>query len=335
MLDALTLDQLRVLAAVAEAGSFSAAARRLGRVQSAISQSIQSLELTLGVPLFARDGKTPRLNDAGRVILNDARGLLAGAETLRARAESIAADVEPELTLAVDAMFPNAILIAALNALKSAFPSLPVTLFTEGLGAAEQRLRDGVARLGIYSPDATGVRDLDTEFLTTIRFVPVVAADHPLAAEPGLLSRDVLKRHVQLVLTDRSSLSAGMSRRIVSPRIWRFGDLRSRLDYLLAGFGWCHMPVHFVGKHIAAGRLKRLDLKEDSGLIVSVPLHVVHERGRPPNIAGRWLLDDLRRRLSRSDIGAAMEPSKSDGRIAADVPLRAPHKKADRRRVVL
>src|SRR5262249_30095334 len=75
------------------------------------------------------------------------RGLLAGAETLRARAESIAANVEPELTLAVDAMFPNAILIASLKALKSAYPHLPVTLYTEGLGAAEQRLRDGVARL--------------------------------------------------------------------------------------------------------------------------------------------------------------------------------------------
>jgi DNA-binding transcriptional LysR family regulator len=44
MLDPLTLDQLRILIAVAETGSFSAAARRLGRVQSAVSQSIQWLE---------------------------------------------------------------------------------------------------------------------------------------------------------------------------------------------------------------------------------------------------------------------------------------------------
>ena len=46
MIDNLTLDQMRVLIAVAEAGSFSAAARRLGRVQSAVSQAMQTLEET-------------------------------------------------------------------------------------------------------------------------------------------------------------------------------------------------------------------------------------------------------------------------------------------------
>jgi DNA-binding transcriptional LysR family regulator len=98
MLDRLTLDQMRVLVAVAETGSFSAAARRLGRVQSAISQSVQSLESALGTPLFEREGKVPRLNDAGRVILGDARRVIDEAETLKARAEAIVGDVEPELS---------------------------------------------------------------------------------------------------------------------------------------------------------------------------------------------------------------------------------------------
>ena len=78
----MTLDQLRILVAVAETGSFSAAARKLGRVQSAISQSVQSLETTLGIPLFDRDGKVPKLNDAGRALLGDAQQLIRGAETL-------------------------------------------------------------------------------------------------------------------------------------------------------------------------------------------------------------------------------------------------------------
>jgi DNA-binding transcriptional LysR family regulator len=115
MLDPVTLDQMRVLVAVAETGSFSAAARRLGRVQSAISQSIQALETALGVPLFIREGKVPQLNEAGRVILEDARRLIQGAETMKARAESISAEVEPELTLAVDAIFPNDVLMASLK----------------------------------------------------------------------------------------------------------------------------------------------------------------------------------------------------------------------------
>ena len=317
MLDRLTLDQLRVLVAVAETGSFSAAARRLGRVQSAISQTVQSLESALGITVFERDGKTPRLNDAGRVMLEGARHLLRGVDTLRARAESIAADVEPELTLAIDSIFHNAVLMASLKALSAAHPCLPVTLYTEGLGAAEQRLRDGAARLGIFSPLPTGARGLETEFLAAIPFLPVVAADHPLAAEPGPLVRDVLEGHVQLILTDRSALSAGMSGGIVSPRIWRFVDLGSRLDYLLAGFGWGNMPLHLVEEHIAAGRLKRLDLKEHSGRVVSLPIHVVHERGRPPGRAGRWLVADLRRRLPAADGDEILLPSQETSEAPA------------------
>src|SRR5215831_16809937 len=124
MIDPMTLDQMRVLVAVAESGSFSAAARSLGRVQSAISQSIQTLEATLGLQLFDRAGKTPRLTDAGRAVVADARALIVGAAALRARAEGMANDMEPELALAVDAMFPIPLLMESLKALREAFPLL-------------------------------------------------------------------------------------------------------------------------------------------------------------------------------------------------------------------
>lgn len=297
MLDSLTLDQLRILVAVADSGSFSAAARRLGRVQSAISQSVQSLEASLRVSLFDRSTKTPTLTEAGRVLLHDARHLLRGAETLRARAETIAADVEPELTLAVDTVFPSAVLMASLRALRDAFPHLPVTLFTEGLGGSEQRLREGTARLGIFPLIPNAPADLEMSFLASIPAIPVVAADHLLASEPAPLSREVLERHVQLVLTDRTPLTAGFSGNVISARIWRFADQGSRLEYLLGGFGWCNMPRHAVDRYIAAGRLKRLDIAEQRGPGFSFAVHVVQLRGRAPGRAGQWLIRDLAHRL--------------------------------------
>jgi len=298
MLDPLTLDQLRVLAAVADHGSFSAAARRLGRVQSAISQSVQSLESTLGIALFDRTARTPVLTEAARVLLADARQVLRDAETLRARAASIAAEIEPELTLAVDAVFPNPALMASLRALREAFPHLPVTLFTEQLGGVEYRLRDGSVRLGIFPPLPHDAPDLELRFLIAVPSVAVVAAGHPLAREPAPLTREVLQRHVQLVLTDRTPLSAGFSGNVIGLQIWRFADQGSRLDYLLGGFGWCHMPRHLVDQHIAAGKLVQLDIAEQRGNPFSFPLHVGHLRGRPPGRAGRWLIDDLSKRLS-------------------------------------
>jgi len=295
MLDPLTLDQLRVLIAVAETGSFSAAARHLGRVQSAVSQSVQSLETTLGTSLFDREGRVPQLNEAGRVILRDARNLIRSAEALKARAESIASDVEPELTLAVDALFPNQVLTASIKALTEVFPELPVTVYTEAVGGAEQRLRDGTAKLGLYVPYAGISDDRETEFLVNIPLVPVVAASHRLASVEGPLSRAMLEHEVQLVLMDRSPISNGISGGIISFRTWRFADLATRLDFLLAGFGWCNMPSHLVADHILEGRLKVLDIEGQSSRLVDI--HVVHERGRVPGRAGRWLIEDLRERV--------------------------------------
>lgn len=306
MLDRLTLDQLRILIAVAETGSFSAAARKLGRVQSAVSQSVQTLEDVLQVPLFAREGKTPVLTEAGRALLDDARNLVKGADTLRARAESIAADVEPELTLAADQVFPSNVLMRSLQRLTVEFPCLPVTLFTEGMGGPEQRLRDGSVKLAIYAMLPTGTdADLDAQVLTHVPMIPVAAAGHPLAALTGPLTREMLEPHVQLVLTDRTPLTSHLRGGIFSLRIWRFADMGARLEYLLGGFGWCFMPEPLVAPHLAAGRLVRLTLlpKVTGDFAVSV----VHLRGRAPGRAGRWLIDDLRRHL---EAGSGSETSK-------------------------
>src|SRR5271154_2231676 len=81
-----TLDQLHVLTAVVEAGSFSAAARRLHRAQSVVSYTIANLEAQLGVALFARDGRRPLLTDAGRALVADARRVGRLVDELRARA---------------------------------------------------------------------------------------------------------------------------------------------------------------------------------------------------------------------------------------------------------
>jgi DNA-binding transcriptional LysR family regulator len=295
MIDPLTLDQMRALVVVAETGSFSAAARRLGRVQSAISQSIQTMEATLGVTLFDRSTRTPALTDAGQAIVNDARAVLEGAKAMRTHAESIASDVEPDMTLAVDSMFPTPLLMASLEALRGEFPDLPATVFTEALGGSEQRLREGAAKMAIYTVLGGAARDLSTQFLTRIALTPVVAASHPLAAVAGPLDREALEPYVQLVLTDRTDVTRNISGGVIASRVWRFADLSTRLEFLLGGFGWCNMPLHMVEKHILAGQLRRLTLAGSPE--VELPLYVVHERGRRIGRAGRWLIDDLRARL--------------------------------------
>ncbi|MDB5643428.1 MAG: hypothetical protein JWN07_2745 [Hyphomicrobiales bacterium] len=296
MIENLTLDQLRIFITVAETGSFSAAARKLSRVQSAVSQSMQGLEVILGTPVFDRSGKAPKLNEAGRAILADAQRLVDGARALKAHAAEMAAGVEPELALAVDAIFPNALLMESLKALRETFHGLPVSVYTEGLGGPEQRLRDGLVRLALSSfASRERAPDLESEFLTRIPMIPVVASSHPLAQIEGAVTREQIEYETQLVLTDRTPISHNSFGGILSRKIWRFADMGARLEFLLEGFGWCNMPTHMVEGALRDGRLKRLEIA--GAAPVELTMHVVHERGRAPGRAGRWLIEDLRQRL--------------------------------------
>jgi DNA-binding transcriptional LysR family regulator len=294
MLEAVTLDQLRMLLAIADQGSFSAAARRLKRAQSAVSHGIGQLEGALGLKLFDRGSRKPRLTEAGQAVLADARSVVARAAELRARARSIAEDTEPELSLVVDVMFPAALLTELLRKLLAAFPLLPVTLHSEALGGVVARIADGSARLGI-APNWSNqpAEEMERRHLTSIAMASVVGAGHPLAAWDGAVPRRELERHTQLVLADRSQLQPGIMRGVISPHVWRFGDLKMRYDFLLAGFGFCNMPLHMVDEDLAAGRLKRIQVEGWGAIDNRIPLYLVYRRGFQPGKAARWLIGQM------------------------------------------
>lgn len=289
MLDSLTLDQVRVLVTISEEGSFSAAARRLQRVQSAISQAVRTLEVNLGITLFDRSGKYPVLTPEGAALVGDAKQLLRQTDALKAKARSMAQGVEPELALAVDPLFPNDVLMEALRKVQKEFPTLPIRLVTAGLGAPERHLRDGSVGLAIYSLETTGAQDVEAQFLLDIEMIPVAAPRHPLARLEGPIRRDDLESHIQLVLSDAGS--GTWMRGVVSQKVWRFADLHVRLEFLLAGFGWCNMPRHVVAKHLALGQLVALDLAEQKGF--GLPVQAVHMRSQALGRGARSLINAL------------------------------------------
>jgi DNA-binding transcriptional LysR family regulator len=294
VIGSLTLDQLRVLVAIEETGSFSAAGRKLRRVQSAISHTIQALEDAQGIQLFDRSSRTPRFTDAGRILASQARQILRQAEAFERSARAMVAGLEPELTIAMDNFVPTGPVIRSLAGLQAAYPDLTVTLFTEGMGAAERRVRDGSAILGLCALLPSLVQELQAAALTQVKMVPVVSPSHPLAAETRPLTRDILAEHVQLILTDPLARS-GPSFSVVSQRVWRFVDIARRLEFLLAGFGWGTMPHHLVETHLSAGELVRLSIDDPAVLPGSIGLFAIHDRKHPLGIGARWLLEELHR----------------------------------------
>lgn len=297
MIGGLSLDQLRVLVAIADEGSFSAAGRRLGRAQSAISQAVATLEAVQGVALFDRDGYRPRLTEVGRVLVDQARLVLASAARFEAVAAGTRAGVEAELALAIDPLVPSAPLIDGLGALNDAFPDLPVSFSTEGLGGSLRRLRSGSASLAVCLLLPTVPEDIAAYPLLRVAMRPVVAPGHPLASLEHPATQGDLEPHVQLVLSDPVE-PTGPNYGLSSARLWRFVDLSRRLDFLQAGFGWCRMPEHLLLAPLAEGRLVALRIEDDPTPGEGLVIYAAHRRDRALGPAGRWLLDALRRSLT-------------------------------------
>lgn len=295
MLDGVSLDQLRTFIAAVDEGSFSAAARKLNRVQSAVSGWVSGLEEQIGVVLFDRSGRFPKLTAEGVLLLADARNIVSGVDTLKARAKLMAAGQETELSVVVDVFFPTALVSAAAKAFASQFPLTPLRLFVEGLGAAYQPVLDGRCSLGVLSTlPALTFPSLVSERLGELPLVSVAAANHPLAAWAERIPRRELAKHVQLVLTDRSDLMAGRDYGVVSPSTWRLADLSTKYAFLKDCVGWGGMPLHMVAKDIADGTLVVLDVDDMPRTGFMLTMSAYHPASEPPGPAGRWFIDHLK-----------------------------------------
>ena len=281
--------------AVVEAGSFSGAARRLNRAQSAVTYAVQRLEEQLGTALFDRATYRPTLTEAGRTLLPRARLIADEMRALGDHARGIAAGLEPELTLIVDAMFPMCILLETLRTFGARFPSVPPRIYVETLGGATELVLNGTCAIGLLLTFGSEFEPLQRQHLLGVTMIHVAAPSHPLSQIVGPVPREELRRHVQLVLSDRSGLTGNRDYGVLSSQTWRLADLGAKHAMLTAGLGWGGMPAHLVAEDLAAGRLKRIAIQSDNAGddFITLPLCSAYHRDRPPGPAGRWLLDHL------------------------------------------
>jgi DNA-binding transcriptional LysR family regulator len=294
MLDGVSFDQLRVFITAAEAGSFSAAGRKLRRAQSVISQTVANLEGQLGVALFARSGRYPVLTEAGRLLLADARAVSSGVDALKARARGMAAGIEPELSVAIDVMFPMAALTRAAAAFGAQFPGTALRLYVEALGGVAKAVLDRQCQLGVVGTLPLSTDALVMERLLGVRIVFVVAPTHTLAQLEGPIPAAELGKHVQLVLTDRTDLSAGREFRVLSHRNWRLADLGAKHAFLRAGLGWGGMPYAMVARDLEEGTLKQIALQDLPPEGETMAMSAAYPADTPPGPAGRWFIEQLR-----------------------------------------
>ncbi|MGE8321260.1 MAG: LysR family transcriptional regulator [Comamonas sp.] len=290
MLDLLNLDQLRVFVAIADQGSFSAAARHLRRAQSAVSHAIAKLEAALEVELFDRSGWKPLLTVHGSALLADARAILARVDQLKSRAQGLAQGLEAELSVVLDVIFPAAQLVELTARFRQAFPGVALRLCTDVLNGVPQRVLAGEYDLGIQAAITEIAPELVSHALPAAPLVPVVAPNHPLAAERRI-ANETLREHTQIVLTDHSGLTPGRMFSVFAEQRILTTDMGSKRALLCAGLGWAFMPRSLIEDDLRNATLREIDLSE-RGLYM--PLFAIHRRSAPLGPAGQWMVDALR-----------------------------------------
>nr|MBF0684446.1 LysR family transcriptional regulator [Pseudomonas sp.] len=265
-----TLEQWSVLQAIIDHGGYAQAAEALHRSQSSVSYAVARLQEQIGVELLTIEGRKARLTDHGKALLANATELLHEAQKLEQFATSLKQGREAEVRLAVDAAFPTALLLQALQQFTLAAPQTRVQLSEVVLsGADEIVLRHG-ADIVIGTrvpPDLLGSRLLDVEF------VAVAHPGHALHRLKRELTVEDLKRHTQIVIRDSGTQHPRDDGWLNAVQRWTVTSMATSLAMVDAGLGYAWLPRHMIGKRIEAGGLWPLPL--DKGQVRRVPLYLM------------------------------------------------------------
>jgi LysR family transcriptional regulator, regulator for metE and metH len=257
----LCVADLRLVLALAAAGSTSGAQRQLHLTQSAVSRALLQLEARLECPLFERGarGLTPTL--AGERLVRAAPQLLAALVALEAELRTPVVPARP-LRLVCQCYTAYHWLPSALARLRSEGPELSLELAVEHTHDPVGALRKGHADVALLTTAEVDDPTLQQSALFSDEIVFVVARTHPLAARAALVPADLLAH----TLITSSQAPKAESRWFIQ-RVFR-GSVQARrarverlplteaiLDFTRAGLGVAVMSAWIAGPHLAGGEL--------------------------------------------------------------------------------
>ncbi|MDQ7005730.1 MAG: LysR family transcriptional regulator [Acidobacteriota bacterium] len=276
----ITLDQVETLDAIERSGSFAAAARSLGRVPSAVTYTIRTLEQALGIALFDRRGHRARLTSSGRRVLELSRRLLQEAAEVESLAAALREGWEPRLALVVDGLLPLAPILEALGSLAGERPPTRVRLMVEYLGGVRERFEAERAEL-MLDLEYRGEDTWSATPLPPVEMRLVARSDHPLVTRGRTVTRRELVEEVELSVADSSRAAGSRAHRLFfgGPQVYFFSDFHAKLEALRRGLGFGWMPEHLVRPLLEGGELATVAF-EEGGRFAFHP-HLVLSSARP------------------------------------------------------
>ena len=292
----ISLEQWRAFTAVVDAGGYAQAAALLHKSQSAVTYAVQKIESQLGVKAFEVQGRKAVLTPAGALLVRRAHGLLDEAQQLERAAGSLSAGWEPEVRLAVEHLFPNRVLLPALDEFGRVAPHTRVELIESVMGGTNEALLGGRADLAISATMPTGFLG---EPLITLRFLPVAHPEHPLHRLGRPLTRQDLRNHRHLVVRDSSEKRDPAQLQLDAKQRWVVSHMSTSIQAATMGYGFAWFPEEKVYEEIVGGRLKVLPMRDGGERRVTLYL-VFADR----DYAGPGLLKLAEILRQRAELGA-------------------------------
>jgi DNA-binding transcriptional LysR family regulator len=262
-------ETIGVFLAVLDSGSFSAAARQLGRVPSAISMAIANLEAELALELFDRSGREPKPTAVARALEPQARLLMSQLQQLNTQALELSQGLEARLTLVIAPELQTAPWVESLRILAQEYPLLDIQIITAPQTDALQLLHNGSAQLALVfeRPAADGrenFQEVGQEML-----VAVIARTHPLMQQvsaEGNLNDSQLRLVRQILVSSRNSETPRSENNInsfctISEHYWRVDNPEVALQLVIAELGWAWLPRTLVQPWINGRMVLELPLE--------------------------------------------------------------------------
>ena len=285
------IENFRAFVLAAELGSFSAAARQMGKAQSAVSTAIANLEIDCDVLLFDRSSRNPVLTKAGEALLASAKGILRGNQEFLARAKSMSEGVEGHVCVAIEQGISIRPLLDLLSDFSNTFAHVSLEIVTPDPTDMAGILKRGRAELGLMIEQEGYPVGFQFRGVGYSRTVPVAGRDHPLAGLAQVRHAD-LRQHRELVPQIRPTAQTGSPGNRKSPSIWYAENPMLVLDLVLQGFGWAELPHSIVADGIETGDLVQLNYGfQQSDILHGVD--AVWTEQRALGVAGQWMLNRL------------------------------------------
>lgn len=286
-----TLEQLSTFCAAVEAGSFSGAARKTGKGLTTVSTAISTLEDHLGVQLFSRSGRYPKLTHDGERLFAQANVLFRQVETIVSSAEDSISAVESTITIGLGELVPTTMIEEIIEKTSIRYPNTSIEILRAD---SEQLLRSIVNKEVAFALIASFGNPHDGVEFTGVHLMPMAlgcAPDSPLADVP-VVSAQMLYSSRQIICKSIESNPILANYMVYSPEHWKTSTLEDAIRLTEQGIGWTCLPEALIAEREAIGSMVRFE-SDIMRVKLEVPIDLVSLQGYSGGEVQRFLTDHI------------------------------------------